>query len=399
MKLNIPLLFMSLVMSILASGSDVYPVQASGIVPAFTSSPAIWAGEFLYLSGQTSPIKGADATIEIQNCFQQLNSVLKASGIDRTHIVYVQVYLTDPMNEPAFQEVWTRTFSKSLPARSLIYVSALDQKARITLSAVAIRDPRKIKAYTHPEFDRKHIAAAVQAEGMFYLSGFSGTNTAQALTPEQQVRKALQKMESILKMAGLDLRHMVFMNPYLTKRMPMNSMNRIYAEHFEFGNTPARATIQVSDLSEHADIEFTGVAVTNISTRKAIRPRNMPPSPTASPCVLAGNTLFCSAKSGFIPGINGGIYAHSVQDQLRQTMRNLLDGLEEADMDFSNVVFSNIYLDAYSELPKLDTIYQRYFKSIYPAGTAVQQIPPQPRNPNAQQQWPTLEQISIIAVK
>jgi D-glycero-alpha-D-manno-heptose 1-phosphate guanylyltransferase len=38
----------------------------------------------------------------------------------------------------------------------------------------------------------------------------------------------------------------------------------------------------------------------------------MEPSPTASPCVFAGDTLFCSAKAGFIPGVNGGIYALQV---------------------------------------------------------------------------------------
>src|SRR5690606_29924515 len=118
---------------------------------------------------------------------------------------------------------------------------------------------------------------------------------------------------------------------------------------------------------DQANIEFTGVAITDLSQRKAIRPKNMAPTPTASPCILAGNTLFCSAKSGFIPGINGGIYAPYVHDQTRQTMRNLLDGLEEAGMDFSNVVFSNIYLDDMTELPKTDYIYRLYFKDIYPA--------------------------------
>src|SRR5690242_14012610 len=122
-------------------------------------------------------------------------------------------------------------------------------------------------------------------------------------------------------------------------------MNDIYAKHFEFGNTPARATIRVTSLPGGNSIEFTGVAVADLATRRAVRPKNMEPSATASPCVFAGDTLFCSAKSGFIPGVNGGIYASTVETQLRQTMRNLLDGLEEAGMDFSNVVASNVYLD------------------------------------------------------
>src|SRR4029077_630564 len=111
-----------------------------------------------------------------------------------------------------------------------------------------------------------------------------------------------------LAAAGMDFRNMVFVNPYLTKNMPMDVMNRIYARHFECGNTPARATIQVATLPNGANIEFTGVAIRDLSKRRAVRPKNMQPSPTASPCVFADDTFFCSAKSGFIPGPNTGIY-------------------------------------------------------------------------------------------
>ena len=43
-------------------------------------------------------------------------------------------------------------------------------------------------------------------------------------------------------------------------------MNRIYAKHFEFGNTPARATIKVAGLPSGANFELTGVAVLDLST-------------------------------------------------------------------------------------------------------------------------------------
>ena len=108
-------------------------------------------------------------------------------------------------------------------------------------------------------------------------------------------------------------------------------MNERYAKRFEFGNTPARATISVSALPE-GHIVYTGVAVRDLSKRKAIRPKNMAPSPTASPCVFAGDTLYCSAKSGFIPGPLSGVYAATVEHQLRQTMRNQLDNFEEAGL-------------------------------------------------------------------
>jgi enamine deaminase RidA (YjgF/YER057c/UK114 family) len=206
-------------------------------------------------------------------------------------------------------------------------------------------------------------------------------------------------MAQTLKAAGLDFRHMVFVNPYLTSAIPMGVMNKVYASHFEFGNTPARATILVAGLPSGANIEFTGVAVMDLSKRKAVRPKNMEPSPTASPCVFAGSTLFCSAKSGFIPGVNGGIYASTVETQLRQTMRNLLDGLEEAGMNFSHVLATNVYLDNVDEFARMNAVYAQYFGAAPPARTTVQQLAPGDRSPSAKGHYPTLEQISIVAEK
>jgi enamine deaminase RidA (YjgF/YER057c/UK114 family) len=192
---------------------------------------------------------------------------------------------------------------------------------------------------------------------------------------------------------------MVFVNPYLTSAVPMRVMNEQYARRFEFGNTPARATIEVSSLPEGAQISYTGVAVRDLAQRRSIRPKNMPPSPTASPCVFAGDTLYCSAKSGFIPGPNGGVYAASTKEQTRQTMRNLLDNLEEADMTFDQVVCTTIYLDDLRELPQFATVYQKYFKGALPSQTAVQQLPPTERKPDKDDHYPDLEQMSLIAVR
>jgi 2-iminobutanoate/2-iminopropanoate deaminase len=125
----------------------------------------------------------------------------------------------------------------------------------------------------------------------------------------------------------------------------------------------------------------------------------MPPSPTASPCVFAAETLYCSAKSGFIPGPHGGVYASTTPHQLRQTMRNLLDNLEEAGMNFDQVVATNVYLDDFSDAQGFDDVYRQYFSGILPARTTIQQIAPAERQPDKEDHYPDLEQVSFIAVQ
>ena len=90
----------------------------------------------------------------------------------------------------------------------------------------------------------------------------------------------------------------------------------------------------------------------------------MPPSKTASPGILYGDTLYLSAKDGFIPG--QGMVTPLFDLQLRQSMRNLLDGLQEVDMDFSNVVFSTVYLRQMKDDNQMSELYTQVFQASVP---------------------------------
>jgi 2-iminobutanoate/2-iminopropanoate deaminase len=293
-------------------------------------------------------------------------------------------------------------FPRSPPARATLGVSKLPGTP-VEINAVAIRNAADKKVVTVPGYQSSEpISAGVLTSDRLFVSGMRGRSLTDGKVPAgpaEQVNLALDGMQAVVKAAGLQMANMVFINPYLTNKIPTPMMNKLYAERFEFGNTPARATIEVASLPQEAQIEFTGVAVRDISQRRAVRPKNMPPSPTASPCVFAGDTFYCSAKSGFIPGPNGGIFAGTMDQQLRQTMRNLLDNLEEAGLDFSDVVSSNVYLDDLNEFQAMNKIYALYFKGIAPARTTIQHVHPVNRSANADAIFPSLEQISIIAVK
>lgn len=80
-------------------------------------------------------------------------------------------------------------------------------------------------------------------------------------------------------------------------------------------------------------------------------------------------------------------------------MRNLLDGLEEAGLDFSHVVAANLYLDDMRDRENVDGIYELYFPGMLPARTVLQQLPPADRKPLPNGRWPGLEQMSLIAYR
>ncbi len=364
------------------------------------------AGDYIYVSGQgPRTVDGAlpsTFAAQARQALTNLKSAIETAGLTMDHVVYTTVYLTHISQYAEMNRVYAEFFGKIPPARAVLGVAALPDPP-IEINAVAVRNLSERRAiYPSNYKSDEPFSPGILTHDRLFVSAMPSTGASGDKVlddPASQVDFALDRMKAVVEAAGLDLRHMVFVNPYLTAQLPMRIMNERYARRFEFGNTPARATIEVLSLPGGAQIEFTGVAVRDLEKRRAVRPKNMPPSPTASPCVFAGDTLYCSAKSGFIPGPNGGVYSSTTAVQLRQTMRNLLDNLEEADMDFCQVVFTNVYLDDLADMQGFDEVYGKYFGGGLPARTVVQQIAPADRIPDKDGHYPDLEQVSLIAVR
>jgi len=391
-----------------ASAAERRAIFPPGVKPIGPYSPGILVGDWLYVSGQGARTPdGAmpgDFRAQVRQTLENVRAVVEAAGLSMDHVVYSQIYLEDVRRWEELGPVWREFFPHDAPACAVLGVERMPGGTPVEINAVAVRDlARKKVTLLRDVAVPPFCSAAVDAGDRVFVSGVLGYEALAAripAEPEAQVETALNQLGAILRPAGLDLRHLVFVNPYLTDRVPMETMNRLYARRFEFGNTPARATIRVKALPAGAGIEFTGVAVKDLTRRRAVRPKNMAPSATASPCVFAADTLYCSAKSGFIPGPRSGIYASTVEHQLRQTMRNLLDGLEEAELDFSHVVATNVYLDDIADFERMNRVYAQYFTpGAFPTRTTVQPLPPVERKPDAEDRWPMLEQISLIAVK
>jgi enamine deaminase RidA (YjgF/YER057c/UK114 family) len=396
---------------VLCSGLNAQERVHSVVPPQLTSpsqfvSPAVDAGDYVYISGQGP--RAADGSLpsttgaQVRQALESIKAIVVAAGLTMDHVVYTQVYLTDISKVQELDSAFAKYFSKVPPARAVLGVANLSDPP-VQINAVAVRDlegRRAVFPANYPHNDS--FSPGILTHDRLFISSMAGVDPGSGKIPDDpaaQVDLALDGMKAVVNAAGLELSNVVFVNPYLTKEIPMRVMNQHYARRFEFGNTPARATIEVSTLPGGAHIEYTGVAVRDIQARKAVRPKNMPPSPTASPCVFAGETLYCSAKSGFIPGPHGGVYASTTPTQLRQTMRNLLDNLEEAEMDFSQVVSTNVYLDDLADSKGFDSVYGEYLGPMMPARTTIQQISPGGRNPDSEGHYPDFEQVSLIAVK
>jgi enamine deaminase RidA (YjgF/YER057c/UK114 family) len=356
-------------------------------------SPALLAHGTLYLSGQGGG-SSKDFAGQMSQAMGNVQTTLRSAGMDFGNVVWMNIYLADPHDLAAMDDVYWKMIGSSPPARTVLTVAALPHEQRIEINCIAVADAGQRKAIWPAGWPRgPHVdPPAILAGEILYLSAQGGADPLTGKLKSDfsaETRQALDNVSTVLNAAQMSMKNVLWVNPYMSVSGQYDVMGKVYKTYFEFGNTPGRGTIQVVGLPKGEHMVFSCIAGADLTKRKAVRPRNMPPSATASPGILYGDTLYLSAKDGFIPG--QGMVTSLFDLQLRQSMRNLLDGLEEVDMDFSNVVFSTVYLREMKDDKQMNDLYGKFFKPPYPARTTLQQ--------NFETGEEAAEQISFIAVK
>ena len=239
-------------------------------------SPGVDAGDYVYISGQgpLRPDGSSPATFneQVRQVLDNVKAIVESSGLTMDHVVYTQVYLSDISQFEELNKVFAESFPKTPPARAVLGVARIPAPP-IQINAVAVRDLKNRRAVYPPNEKKENsFSPGILTHDRLFVSSMAGADPTTGkipADPAEQVDLALDRVEAVLKAAGLELSNMVFVNPYLTSDLPSKVMNEHYAKRFEFGNTPARATIEVSSLPGGAHIEYTGVAVRDLSQRKS----------------------------------------------------------------------------------------------------------------------------------
>jgi 2-iminobutanoate/2-iminopropanoate deaminase len=108
-------------------------------------SPAIEAGDLIFISGQT-PLDAAtgklvegDISVQARQCLDNLNAILEAAGLGFAHVLKTNIFLTNMADFAAVNEVYKSYFAEPYPARSTVAVAALPMGAAVEIEMIASR--------------------------------------------------------------------------------------------------------------------------------------------------------------------------------------------------------------------------------------------------------------------
>jgi 2-iminobutanoate/2-iminopropanoate deaminase len=105
-------------------------------------SPAIIAGNFMYVSGQASVDANTGAIVsdsfegEMRRSIANLRAILEAGGLSLDHVITVKSYVADEADLALYNKVYPEYFSAPMPTRSTI-VGVLGTKLKFELDCVA----------------------------------------------------------------------------------------------------------------------------------------------------------------------------------------------------------------------------------------------------------------------
>ncbi|MBI5084080.1 MAG: RidA family protein [Acidobacteria bacterium] len=121
----------------------VFPSETP--TPRGPYSPAVVAGDFIYVSGQ-GPIDPSidrfsygDIQHETRLTLENIRRILAAAGASLTDVVKCNVYLRDGNDFAAMNKVYTEFFGDQRPARTTVAVAFADPTMKIEVDCIAYK--------------------------------------------------------------------------------------------------------------------------------------------------------------------------------------------------------------------------------------------------------------------
>ena len=106
-------------------------------------SQGVWAGSFLFLSGQipldpeSGEMESGDVSLQTERVMRNLGAVLGAAGLGWQNVVKTTIYLADMADFTAVNEIYANFLKAPFPARATVQAAALPKGAKVEIDAVA----------------------------------------------------------------------------------------------------------------------------------------------------------------------------------------------------------------------------------------------------------------------
>ena len=224
-------------------------------------SYAIRSGDTVFLSGlvprngRDNTVVTGDITVQTRAVMDNAVELLKAAGMDFSHVVSGRIYLPDATVFQQMNEVY-RSYFKGIPppARATVKAGLAGAGFAVEMTFVASSAPREAIA------PGVNLSSAIKSGNRLYVSGVLGNTAENAGDAAAQTRETFARIKKTLDAAGYTPADVVDGLVYLTDLSQFAAMNTEYRSFFG-KDFPARATVGTGLVSPGAVVEIMLTAV------------------------------------------------------------------------------------------------------------------------------------------
>lgn len=221
----------------------------AGTIPAALGpySPAVWAGETLFLSGQggANPADGqvpegsaAQATQTLAN----IQAILSAAGVTLDNVIQADIFYVGCENAAAVGDVFSATFEPGMaPARGMFCLERLPGTISVEITFTATKNAYAQRLFPPGATPSSDHSPATLAGGLLITSASMGAGA----DVQAQMRAAVEQAKARLALGTLTLAHVDKAYVYLTNAGDFQAMNEVFVATFP-DDPPARTTVVVN---------------------------------------------------------------------------------------------------------------------------------------------------------
>jgi reactive intermediate/imine deaminase len=359
------------------------PADAGAQPPAAPTpfSPAVVAGDFVYLSGMlptdaSGRVVAGDIRVQTSQALDNLGALLEKNGSSLAQVAALTVYLKSASDFAAMNEVSAKYWPKDPPTRATVVGNLVAPDALVEISMVAVRNGRERKVI-HPTAWLKPTSPysyGIQSGDTVFLAGLVSRNPKDnSILPgdiKAQTQTIVNCATEVLGAAGMTLADVVSSRVFITDTALFQDMNSVYRTAFP-SNPPARATVKTALTAPQYLVELVMVAVKG-GTRDVFTTPNADgtpgnPNPVLSSAIRVGNRLFLSGMLGNTPATKEDAAA-----QTRETLARMGRTLKAAGFDWTDVVDAVVYLPDIANAAAMNAAYREVFTKGFPARATIE---------------------------
>jgi reactive intermediate/imine deaminase len=308
------------------------------------------SGEFVFLSGFTGARPGtneypAGVGDQVRQAMENLRAALAREGLDFSHVVSSNVFLSDTRSFRAMNEVYRTYFDRGPPTRATVEADLPAPASLVQISLIAARPSVSKEVITPSDLMTPELPYSwgIRVGTTLFIAGLTSRDpeTYQPVGGDvgAQTRQAMSNMGAVLRAANLDYDDVASCQVFLDDARDFQEMNAVYRTFFP-EDPPARATVRAGLMNPAFKVEIQCVA-DGSANRTVVPPVTGSSTSPYSTGIRAGDRLFLA---GFVGRGPDGYAPGDVEAQTRQSLARVRETLAAGGLDSTDVVHATIYV-------------------------------------------------------